>query len=95
MTSSGNAFTIMLPVALPVAFVAVMTNDQDVSVNEVNLAVPVDELDGVAVVPLIVYVFVTDVPVPPDQETVNPVGVTAAPPIYCHTSDSRLNNISF
>ena len=70
----GSASTVVVPVVpLPDVFVGVITNTQDVPVNEVNVAVPVDDEDGVAVVPLMVYVLVTDVPVPPDQVTVNPV----------------------
>ena len=74
----GNASTVVVPVVpLPDVFVGVITKNQDVPVNEVNVAVPVDDEDGVAVVPLMVYVFVTDVPVPPDQVTVNPLVVMA------------------
>ena len=76
VTGVGNASTVTLPtVPLPDAFVAVMTKGQDVPVNEANVAVPVDELDGVTAPPLMVYVVVTEVPVPPAQVTVNPVVV--------------------
>ncbi len=78
VTGVGSARTVVVvPTALPVALVAVITKGQDVPVNDANVAVPVDELDGVAVLPLMVYVVVTDVPVPPNQVTVNPVVVIA------------------
>ena len=74
----GNASTYCGGRGLPViplpadVFVGVITNAHDVPVNEVNVAAPVDEDDGMAVVPLMVYVLVTDVPIPSDQVTVNP-----------------------
>jgi hypothetical protein len=65
--------SVILPVVLPLTFVAVIISAQDEPVNEVNVAVPVDELDGVAETPLMVYVVVTaTTDVPPDHETVNP-----------------------
>ena len=48
----------LLLVTLPDVFVAVIINGHDEPVNELNVAVPVVEVDGLAVTPLMVYVVV-------------------------------------
>ena len=71
------AIAVILPDVIPVWFVAVITNVHDVPANEVNVAVPVDELDGLTEILLIVYVVVTaTTDVPPDQEAANPLDTT-------------------
>ena len=75
LIATGLLTTVALPTTLPDAFATVMTKDHDEPINEANVAVPADELDGVAVLPLMVYVVIMVVPVPPNHVTVNPLGV--------------------
>jgi hypothetical protein len=85
VTGVGNASTVTFPTTLPVAFGVVINKVQDVPnpVNNVNVAVPADELDGVAAVPLMVYVGeLVNSPIPPDQVTVNPLVVIADGAIF-------------
>ncbi len=76
----GSARTVVVvPMTVPVLFVAVIINAHDVPnpVNDVNVAVPVEDEDGLATLPLMVYVVMTDVPIPPDHVTTKPVVVMA------------------
>ena len=74
----GGATAMMeVDVTVPLEFAAVTTTVHDVPVNPVNVAVPVPELDGVAALPLMVYVVMTDVPAPPDHVMVNPLAEAA------------------
>ena len=80
VTGVGNASTVTFPTTFPVVFGVVITNAQEVpkAVNNVNVAVPADELEGVAALPLMVYVGeLVNSPIPPDQVTVNPLVVIA------------------